>query len=123
MKYEPGSIAEFLNSIGIDPENMSEFKPCARYFKFLNVVQVYLEDSSYTAIHLDDMFTIYKRNHTDELIYDGFEIYTIKDLFTRDIYTIEEIVNTMVDACKYEIPKLIQELLLHCKHLEVDFRK
>jgi hypothetical protein len=56
------------------------FHPCAYYDKHLDCIRVQIKDCSFTEIRLNEVFTIYRANHTESGEYMGFSIKGIRHL-------------------------------------------
>ncbi len=59
------------------------FKPCAYYDKHLDSIRVQVKDCSFTEIRLNELFTIYRANHTKSGEYMGFSIKGIRHLLVK----------------------------------------
>lgn len=89
------------------PEGVSlgTFSPIAYYDKHMDCIRVLTHDRSVTEHRLDEMFTVYERNHRRDQFdpqYVGFSIKGVRHLFSEiglpleGVYRLTEIINRIV---------------------------
>jgi len=72
-----------------------EFRPFGRYDEELDRISVFTVDCSYTEEHVIDYFTLYRRNHVDELEYVGFGLEGVSSYVEPK--RIEDILNNIIE--------------------------